>query len=509
MKRLVILPVALALAVLPAAAEPQRGTADHAKVVAPFLDSQTIGVAHVDLGRVDLKALLDHTAKAIKRDAGEVADEQKEAAEFKEKLTRAGVRDLYAVFTLGGIPRDPFFFVVPAGKSADVEEITRVLGHGLHGAAGERIGKAVVVGPKETLERLHDLRPVSYPEVAQGFAAVADSTAQAVVVFPRDLRRSVEETMPTLPPQVGGGSIKAVTQGFRWAAVGAKLGHEPSVRVVIKAKDTAAAKELDQLYGQILDALGQDPGLKQVVPNGLAGVRELLTPKVTGDRLTLALSEKDLTTFLLPVVAKTRASASRMQSSNNLKQMALACFAYLDVNKTFPAHANYNGEGKALLSWRVHILPYIEQNDLYKQFHLDEPWDSPHNKKLIARMPAVYRSPFAKVGPGKTTYVVPFGKDTMFPPGPKGLRIQDITDGTSNTIMIVEVDDAHAVTWTQPEDLHFNPKQPLKGLGNPKYGWFLAAFADGSVHAIALTVAPQDVHALMTPSGGEVIGNIP
>jgi hypothetical protein len=209
------------------------------------------------------------------------------------------------------------------------------------------------------------------------------------------------------------------------------------------------------------------------------------------------------------MAAKMRASATRMQSTNNLKQMALAMHNYLDVNKTFPAHASHDKQGRPLLSWRVHILPYVEQGALYKEFHLDEPWDSPHNKKLIARMPTIYHSPLSRAGAGKTTYLVPAGKDTMFPPGPKGLRIQDITDGTSNTIMMVEVDDEHAVPWTKPDDLRFDPRQPLKGLGSPRQGWFIAAFADGSVRVISRTINPQDLRGLMTPQGGEVIGNIP
>ena len=87
-------------------------------------------------------------------------------------------------------------------------------------------------------------------------------------------------------------------------------------------------------------------------------------------------------------------AARRAQSMNNLKQFALAMHNYHDTNGKFPAASSFDKDGKPLLSWRVHVLPYLEQAELYKQFHLDEPWDSEHNKKLIEKMPNVLASPW-------------------------------------------------------------------------------------------------------------------
>ena len=110
------------------------------------------------------------------------------------------------------------------------------------------------------------------------------------------------------------------------------------------------------------------------------------------------------------------------------------------------------------------ILPFIEQDALYKQFHLDEPWDSEHNKQLIAKMPPEYKSPNSKVsGEGKTNYLTVRGPQSVFP-GKKALSFQDIPDGTSNTIMTVEVTDDRAVIWTKPDDFEYDPQDPLKGL---------------------------------------------
>ena len=118
------------------------------------------------------------------------------------------------------------------------------------------------------------------------------------------------------------------------------------------------------------------------------------------------------------------------------------------------------------MSWRVLILPYIEQDALYKEFHLDEPWDSPHNKALIDRIPPTYRCPAGsrkRADLGKTTYLVPRGASTIFP-GPEGVKIQKVTDGTSNTIFVVDAGNERAVPWTKPEDWEVDPGIDLKGI---------------------------------------------
>src|SRR5258708_15558867 len=140
--------------------------------------------------------------------------------------------------------------------------------------------------------------------------------------------------------------------------------------------------------------------------------------------------------------------------------------------------------GKPGLSWGVQLLPYLGEQKVYKEFHLDEPWDSEHNKQLIARMPAVYAglSPALNAA-GKTVFLAPTGKNTCWPGGRKGLQLLQITDGMSNTILLLVADKAHAVEWTKPDDLTIDPAKPHEGLGRHA-GRFLFATADGAVRLV-------------------------
>ena len=187
--------------------------------------------------------------------------------------------------------------------------------------------------------------------------------------------------------------------------------------------------------------------------------------------------------------------------------MAVAMYNYDCTHGSLPPHAVYGKDGTPLLSWRVLILPFIEQNDLYKKFRLDEPWDSPHNIALLPEMPKVYgrydHGPTTE--PHTTFYQVFVGKGAAFE-GKKGMRLaQDFPDSTSNTFLIVE--GGSAVPWTKPEDLPYTRGEPLPELGGLGKGTIRAALADGSVRFINRAVSEDTLRAAITRNGGESLGS--
>jgi hypothetical protein len=197
---------------------------------------------------------------------------------------------------------------------------------------------------------------------------------------------------------------------------------------------------------------------------------------------------------------------ARAKSSNNMKQLGLAFHNYVDTNRgAMPADV-VDKDGKPLLSWRVLMLPYIEQAALYKQFKLDEPWDGPTNKALLEKMPATFASPRVTVKKaGYTVYQGFAGPGALFEAGKKMTFPASVPDGTSNTIFTVEA--SVAVPWTKPADLPFDEKADLPDLGKAYNGTPLVGLLDGSVRQInTAKVSATTLKGAITLGGGEVLG---
>src|SRR5262245_25744183 len=162
-----------------------------------------------------------------------------------------------------------------------------------------------------------------------------------------------------------------------------------------------------------------------------------------------------------------------VSTAHNLQQIGFAMHNYHDRNSALPNNT-YDAMGQPLLSWRVHILPFLgpEEQALYKQFKLDEPWDGPTNKALIAQMPKVYDSGRTGSAEGFTTYRGFSHEGAIFekPPRPGvqmhlSLPVIAVQDGTANTIMVVDA--GEAVEWTRPLDIDWLPGQARPALGGP------------------------------------------
>jgi hypothetical protein len=490
MHRPLALALALALA-LPAAGADSDADA-RARAVAPFLDEQTLAVARLDLTKVDAVTLATTLTDLGVIDADETQDIKARAARWLGDFARAGGKDLYVVVSLADFPSFPFV-VVPLGEGADARAIAGLLDlPDLPPGLREKVGEVVFAGSPAARERLRSLKPQARPELAQALAAAGDGAAQVALIPPPHLARVIEEMMPVLPKEVGGVPSKVLTRGVKWAALSLDVRPRTALRLTIKSPDAAAAKAL----------------LQEALP-GFLSVVTLPPPTVAEDRVTFSLAGREVRSWVGPLVRRAIQAAARAESGDRLSQLVRAMHGYADSHqRRFPAVASFDKAGKPLLSWRVHLLPALGEEKLYEEFHLDEPWNSEHNKKLIARMPAVFRGPSRRLNEqGKTVYLAPVGERVAFTGTATGRRLpQDFPDGTSNTILFVEADAAHAVEWTKPEDLKIDPDKPATGLAR-QGGRFLVVLADGFARPVKDTVRKETLWAAFTPSGGEVLGD--
>lgn len=467
-----------------ARADTKSDAAARAKTIAPFVEAETAIVAHVDLTRVDPPSLLDLTARFGLAPPGPLTKAKEKAAKQLAAAIRAGVRDWYLIVTSkpgnqGWQPTE--IGVAPMPPGADVAAIRASLS--VSSGARQMSDGTLVISLNHPTEPPGDFHPVPRPELTTAFEAAGDSAVQVALIPPAHAARVIDELMPEFPKQLGGGLTTVLTRGISWAAAGIDLPPHPGLRLTIKSADAQAAESLRAKLAEIMRLGGLCKEVRAAVPK-YDEVAAVLAPKVEGDRLLLVLNKQNqgiqkLLSLVTPPIDVMRARAARTQSMNNLMQIALAMHHYCADHKTLPPPYIADKNGKPLLSWRVSILHYVDHS-LFKQFHLDEPWDSPHNRTLIDKMPPIYRMPLSKTEGGRTNYLLPVGGGAVFEAG-KATKLKDIVDGSSNTIMTVEADDDHAVIWTKPEDLQFDPKDPTKGLGRFYPDGFNAGFGDGSV----------------------------
>ena len=188
--------------------------------------------------------------------------------------------------------------------------------------------------------------------------------------------------------------------------------------------------------------------------------------------------------LLLPAVQAGREAARRMQCANNMKQIALALHNYHAQYKSLPPAYTTDENGNKLHSWRTLILPYLEQQPLYSSIDLSKPWNDPVNQKYSEVVIPTYRCPSQDIPANQTVYLAPSAPGTAFP-GSEAISFGDITDGLANTILVVEVNQSHAVNWMEPTDI--SPNDFVKmvtatgRVRTPHTGGRNVTNADGSV----------------------------
>jgi hypothetical protein len=191
----------------------------------------------------------------------------------------------------------------------------------------------------------------------------------------------------------------------------------------------------------------------------------------------------------------------------SLSQITLALMSYVNAHRAFPERAIYSGDGTPLLSWRVRILPYLGEAKLYDEFHLDEPWDSEHNRKLIDRIPLTYSAGTDKSEYGKTRFLAPVGKETFWE-GRAGFKRGQLGDGESKTVAVVQAGPDRAVVWTSPIDLEIDGEDRLSELAGQGSKGFYAGFAGGRTAFLANELGDATIRKYFTRDRHEYIPNL-
>lgn len=465
-----------------------------ASEVSPYLEASTVAVAKVDLELLDVP----QTLATISQLAPGLIPEQLQGqvkmlgGGLVGVLRSSGVKQVYISLSTLEIPHlRPSIFVPTAKADSAIEALQAImallpqdLGYEL-----AQVDDGLLIAPDDVLQRLK-LRPSApRPELEQALSG-DPATLTLALGLRHDLRQSVVNLLPDVLPS-------GLPIAFSPKQVFSDL-HSLSIQVAApKLSVSARIYASDGPAAQRLQGLGQQY-LQLVLPDAQIAAHDRI--------VSLELDSQSLSALLPAVTRAGASSAGSAWESNNLKQVMLGMHNFQDAYRGFPPRMTVGEDGTPLLSWRVHLLPFFDQQALYDQFHLDEPWDSPHNIKLLEKIPYTYQSrEFADLKLGYTCVELPLCDGSFWSGEKEGLMgLQDITDGTSNTIAVVAAPRDKAVPWTKPEDLAVDTDDPVASLFGDRPTMLRALF-DGSVRSMDRSrVTPQSLLAHLTHQGGEV-----
>ncbi len=483
-------------------ATPEVAAAPQADVyarIAPYVDAETFAVARLDLESLDFAAVAQTLNDAFAKTPQNSDPDAAQAFQTGlDGLVRAlddlrrealGSGELFVV-----VPRSnaPQFFAILAVDEAKRDAVAKELAYLTSPLKPFEIDGGFAVGtPNCDAEYFANFQTAPNPNI-EAFLNGSTATAQLYV------------------GRVDGKTAKAV---------GRSLDGFPDLAPLLESLRDSLAEKRFPAPAKSSDDDGFDAATLELDADRLQLVFQANFPSedaartfanacqaavVDGARATL---ERDLVPFLLAKIQEAGKAARQARSTNNLKQLVLATHNFLDTNGgAFPARYSVDANGKPLHSWRVFLLPFIEQGELYRQIRLDEPWDSEHNRQFHSKTPELFQRPGDPNG-GCVYSCVADESAVLQPakePGSQlGIRIAAITDGTSNTVLFVERKEP--VNWMDPNaDLTLDEFLATVAEGSVyRDGSTVVGMCDGSARFLPNSLDLSVLKAYVTRTGGE------
>lgn len=373
--------------------------------------------------------------------------------------------------------------------------------------------KTVVVGELETVKRMM-LAGRQSASILTRSKNWQDAT-RASIAANLDVT-AFRETMAKIPSDPILGLFSPLWKQAKSHLLSISLKNRAGISLTTIPEDPSSAETIATSLNSgvgLLKSFVQSNAKVPPLANNIVDVMKLLESKSiskSDGAVTMSLSmdaealSKMVTSVVVPALAAGRVAAQRAEMTNNLKHAMMALHTYHDAYGHFPPAVVIDEKSGVARSWRVEILPFIDQGQLYEQYKKDQPWDSPANKPVLDKMPNIFRHPRLPVGSINSAIFAAYGKGLFFEPDDKvGKKLTDITDGTSSTIAILEGN--KDVPWTKPEEILIDvQKDQFPPFGNTNNDILLVGFGDGAVHVLAKSIDLKVLKALFTRAGGEV-----
>lgn len=466
--------------------------------VTPFLERSSAVLVDIDLSKVDPEGIAKWVFEVIEMDAEDGMARQAVAMAdgFVQSLRAAGVSHLFAsAATRSWFDGGPVV-IVPCDNTAAVNGLASLVLQGLPKAPPQRIvlkERLLLAGPQAVLERVQATDSVSRADLVLPLAAPDRLDHVIVVSLPQEAREELIAVWPDrlpgpLPIKV---SPRQLAQDLQRVVIEWRLPPNVEARITISTPDPAASRRVSALVDELVELQPEFNEVVRVV--------------VQDADVVIELQIDPLLEQLAPFFQQTKAQATQQQRSNQLKQVGIAIHNYHEQRKHLPPRCFIDPDGKPLLSGLVAILPYMEQQALYDSFRFDRAWDHEANANPSGTAVPAYAGDMLGTDRANHTRL-------RFPVFPGSLwegegpprRFQDVKDGTSNTIAMIEAPPVAAVPWASPEPWVLSDEDPMSDVFGDRDS-VLTLFLDGSVRVLQRSAMDnKKLKAMLTFAGGEV-----
>jgi hypothetical protein len=473
-------------------------TADAQEFIRSYIEDSTFLLAEVNLSKVDLKQAVKMLAtedQATSTSPALSASLEALAGGILNGLRSADVNKLYITSSLDGWFSEPPFAASTAIfiPSSSIESAMRVveplveLGkNSIKGLNIYKVPGGLVICHERLFVRIKDCPKAHRDDLIDLLSKESEVFLRIRCQEPLFLKNDVKNVLPEQMELEPGLMIhpRRMISGSRYSDLLIDLASE-QLTVSTTCEDAISAAQLLQDLGSIA---------KERLP-----LMESIDLKAAGDQCSMRLSLSKETNMLNRVLSDFGMSSAQQKTMTKMRQVAIAIYNFENNYAYLPPRETRNKKNESLLSWRVFLLPYLNQEELYKEFHLDEAWDSPHNKPLISKIPEVFQSNDLQVKDGYTQIVLPICKGSLWEGEGKPRRLAEILDGTSNTILLVEGPAEKAVIWTKPEELSLGESTLVEDLAGDRRTFTVVA-ADGSSRMLPSNMKDEQLRLLLQHS---------
>ncbi len=458
----------------------------------PYMEASTLLLADIDLKKIDVAATIRWIIENV---GGERENESVATLQgFLDSFKAAGADHVFAT----AAARSPIdggpVVIVPCENAAVVNGLGTVILQNFPRQPPLKVqvaDKLVLVGPTAALDRVTASKGVQRPDLILPLkqAGLLDHTI--VIALPDETRRDLAELWPESLPT--GSAIqfspRAMAKDISRVVVSWRLPPEPEVIAKIETPSIKAAARVKQVFDKILVMAGDASSSIKIDV-------EMTTVK-------LRAAPEAFAKVFAEVIAPSRAEARQLSLMNQLKQIGLAIHNYHATEKHLPPRCFTDREGKPLLSWRVALLPYIEQSAMYRAMKLGQAWNSEDNLLASQTLIPTYRD--ESEPSAKTRMRAPVYPGSIWHGDGPPKTFSDVKDGTSNTIAVIHVPENAAIEWSNPEPWVLSVDDPMSDVFGDRETASVVLLDGAALVLKKSNMTNEKLIAMLTCDSGEVV----